>query len=314
MGKSVEMPEFSFAVDISRCAGLLARRIRGELGLMRLTKQDMSPVTVADFALQAVVAESLARVFPNDKLVAEESTRELQKSPDVLQAVTHFVSTVVPGADAGSVRDFIDRGCGEPAGRFWVLDPIDGTKGYIRGDQYAMALALIEGGQVRVATLACPSLPADLRTDIVGNGVIAAAARGKGAWIAALEPGEEFRRLRVSDVFEPAEQTENLAGMLGVTAAPVRLDSQAKFVILAGGNAEVQLRLLSPDRPDYKEKIWDIAAGSLVTEEAGGRVTDLDGRALDFTAGRTLQRNRGILATNKKVHDAVLDAIVALRI
>jgi 3'(2'), 5'-bisphosphate nucleotidase len=70
--------------------------------------------------------------------------------------------------------------------------------------------------------------------------------------------------------------------------------------------------LLSAKKPDYREKIWDQAAGSLIVEEAGGWVTDLDGKPLDFTAGRTLADNRGILATNGHLHPAALEALRAI--
>ena len=90
------------------------------------------------------------------------------------------------------------------------------------------------------------------------------------------------------------------------------MDSQAKYAVLAAGEGDVLLRLLSASRPDYREKIWDQAAGSIVIKEAGGRITDLDGSALDFTHGRTLAKNRGILATNGHLHDAVLAGLRAI--
>jgi 3'(2'), 5'-bisphosphate nucleotidase len=89
----------------------------------------------------------------------------------------------------------------------------------------------------------------------------------------------------------------------------VRLDSQAKYAILAAGAGDLIFRLIFPKKPKYKEKIWDQAAGSLVVEEAGGKVTDLDGKPLDFTQGRTLAKNRGVLASNTYLHDAALQAI-----
>jgi 3'(2'), 5'-bisphosphate nucleotidase len=72
------------------------------------------------------------------------------------------------------------------------------------------------------------------------------------------------------------------------------------------------LRLLSPDQPDYKEKIWDQAAGSIILEEAGGKITDLDGKPLDFTCGRSLTHNRGILASNKALHSAALQTLLEI--
>jgi len=87
----------------------------------------------------------------------------------------------------------------------------------------------------------------------------------------------------------------------------VRVDSQAKYALLARGEASIYLRL--PTRKDYREKIWDHAAGMLIVQEAGGTVTDVDGKPLDFTAGRTLERNRGVIATGGKIHRAVVDAV-----
>ena len=87
------------------------------------------------------------------------------------------------------------------------------------------------------------------------------------------------------------------------------MDSMAKYAVLGAGNGELLVRLLSPKRPDYREKIWDQAAGSIIVEEAGGRITDLAGRPLDFTQGRTLANNRGILTSNGRLHEAALEAV-----
>jgi 3'(2'), 5'-bisphosphate nucleotidase len=161
-----------------------------------------------------------------------------------------------------------------------------------------------------------------------GPGSLAAAVRGEGAWVASLErEAGEFSRLHVSGRSDPAQarllrsfesghtnvsQIDQFADALGVQAEPVRMDSQAKYAVLAAGSGELYLRLLSPRQPDYREKIWDQAAGSLLVEEAGGQVTDLHGRALDFTAGRTLANNRGILASNLQLHAAALQALRAV--
>lgn len=106
-------------------------------------------------------------------------------------------------------------------------------------------------------------------------------------------------------------QIDQVAATLGVQIEPVRMDSQAKYALLAAGQGEIYLRLLSSRQPDYREKIWDQAAGSLLVEEAGGVVTDLDGKPLDFTAGRMLVNNRGICATNNLLHPLVIQALHA---
>jgi 3'(2'), 5'-bisphosphate nucleotidase len=108
------------------------------------------------------------------------------------------------------------------------------------------------------------------------------------------------------------DEIGRLAESLGIAAPPVPLDSQAKYAVLAAGAGDVLLRLISPKAPDYKEKIWDQAAGSLVITEGGGRITDLDGRALDFSHGRMLATNRGVLATNGPLHEALLAGLRAI--
>jgi 3'(2'), 5'-bisphosphate nucleotidase len=94
---------------------------------------------------------------------------------------------------------------------------------------------------------------------------------------------------------------------LGITAAPLRLDSQAKYAVVARGEADVYLRL--PTRADYREKVWDHAAGVLIVEEAVGRVTDINGLPLDFSQGRELAANRGVIVTNGRLHERVLAAL-----
>jgi 3'(2'), 5'-bisphosphate nucleotidase len=80
--------------------------------------------------------------------------------------------------------------------------------------------------------------------------------------------------------------------------------------MVANGNAEIYLRLPRPGT-DYTERIWDHAAGSLVVEAAGGTVTDMHGRPLDFTHGPLLEENEGVVATNGPVHDDVIAALEA---
>jgi 3'(2'), 5'-bisphosphate nucleotidase len=209
------------------------------------------------------------------------------------------------------------------------LDPIDGTKGFLRGDQYAIALALILSGKVQVGVLGCPNLVEGHRSQMGGEGSLLVAVRGEGAWWASLmDETAAIKPVRVSDRDGAAEarllrsfesghtnvsQVDLFADALGVQAEPVRMDSQAKYAVLAAGYGEIYLRLLSPKQPDYREKIWDQAAGSLIVEEAGGRVTDLQGRPLDFSRGRTLANNRGVLATNGRLHEAALQGLKAIQ-
>lgn len=322
--------EVRFVIQAVRRAAKLVEVVQREMVTPALTKDDRSPVTVADYASQALVSRMLLESFPEDPLVAEEDAGVLRSSEasDSLERVANFVHRYFPQATPDEVNEWIDRGSAATADRFWTLDPIDGTKGFLRGDQYAVALALLVDGEVRVAGLGCPNLSGGYRPDPGGPGSLLVAARGQGAWTITLEeaPFQEadFQRLQVSDREDPtqarllrsyvAEHTnvdkvDDLADLLGVSVEPVRMDSQAKYAVLAAGQGELYLRLLSPKKPDYREKIWDQAAGSLLAQEAGGRVTDLRGEALDFTQGRTLARNRGVLASNGLLHEAALEAL-----
>ena len=318
-----------FALKAVHLAAGLAAEIQGEMVTEALTKDDRSPVTVADFAAQAVVGYLLDKTFPGELLVGEEQSDVLRapEERDRLEQVAGFFSRVVPGSTPEQVCNYIDRGVDEPGRKYWTLDPIDGTKGFLRRAQYATALAYVEDGQVQLGVLGCPNISPDLQESSPGKGCLLIARRGGGSWIAKLadfDRPERFTRLTVSQRTNPTQarllrsfesghtntdQIDAFQQELGGKADPVRMDSQVKYALLASGEGEIYLRLLSPTRMDYKEKIWDQAAGSIIVEEAGGTVTDLDGAPLDFSQGRTLAGNRGICASNGIFHDRALDAL-----
>jgi 3'(2'), 5'-bisphosphate nucleotidase len=210
---------------------------------------------------------------------------------------------------------------GGGTGRFWTVDPIDGTKGFLRGEQYAVALALIDAGQVVLGVLGCPNLPCPGLSVPGPAGCLVIAERGRGAQLLSMS-GEFSSTACVADTRDPAEavfcesvesahtahgDAARVAAAMGVRTAPVRMDSQCKYTAVARGDASIYLRL--PTSSAYREKIWDHAAGALIVEEAGGQVTDVTGRALDFSLGRTLQGNLGVVATNRCLHDPVMAAI-----
>ena len=103
------------------------------------------------------------------------------------------------------------------------------------------------------------------------------------------------------------DDSARITELLGIVAEPYRIDSQCKYAAVARGDASIYLRL--PTRADYREKIWDHAAGKYVVEQAGGRVTDVTGAPLDFSHGRRLERNLGVIATDGRFHDEVVAAV-----
>lgn len=307
----------SAVADACRLAVAVGEAMTGD---HRADKEDRSPVTVADFGVQAVVHACLRAAFPGDAIVAEEDSGELLRAGNeaLVQAVLAHVARIRPGLSQTDVLRLIDHGdhAGGATGRFWSLDPVDGTKGFLRGDQYAVALALIEDGRPVLGVLGCPRLD---------GGSIFAAAVGRGAFRLSGE-GREARRVAVSKRRAPTEAvfcesfesghsahgvSARVTQALGTRATPRRLDSQAKYAVVATGDADVYLRL--PTKKGYEEKIWDHAAGVVVVEQAGGRVTDTEGRPLDFSLGRTLSANRGVVATNGPFHEIVVSAVAAAR-
>lgn len=307
------------AVRAVRDAAAVCRAVRAALGPeLAATKADRSPVTVADYASQALISLALAEAFPDDAIVGEESSGGLTADvpAELVRAVVAQVRSIRPEVDLESICWALDR-CGEPggpAGRHWALDPVDGTKGFLRNQQYAVALALIEDGVVRLGVLACPNLSAAASAAGAPIGTLFVAESGRGAQqlgLAADAPGRPvqvsrasgFRGARYTESFEAGHSSQGVASAiatrLGITAAPLRMDSQAKYGLVARGEVELYLRL---PHGDYVEQVWDHAAGSLIVEEAGGRVSDFTGAPLDFTTGRRLERNRGVVAAPAALH------------
>lgn len=312
--------EKQVAIDAAIAAAKLCQQVRQAIPAA-MEKTDKSPVTVADYGSQALICKAIGDIFPNDPIVAEEDAADLS-TPEMapqLAKVTDYVKELVPEATPDNVKSWIDRGNGEVAPRYWTLDPIDGTKGFLRQDQYAVALALVESGQVKVGVLACPAMPLENGE----SGVLYVAVRGEGSYMAPLAGGD-LQPIRVADTEDAAnlrfvESVESghgdqsrqsaVAQAVGITAESLRMDSQAKYGAVASGQAVLYLRLPSPKSPNYREKIWDHAAGTIVVEEAGGRITDMHGKPLDFSIGAKFVNNQGVVVSNGAIHDKVLEAL-----
>ncbi|KAJ0267124.1 PAP-specific phosphatase HAL2-like [Hirschfeldia incana] len=357
--------EMETAVRVVHLASSLCVKVQEKLRLPSSTnggghiksKDDDSPVTVADWGVQAIVSWVLAEVFgtQNLSIVAEEDAESLSKSESLalLKAVSNAVNEALseapkyglPKPDKPLGSDEILKAIGRcnstggPKGRHWVLDPVDGTLGFVRGDQYAVALALIEDGKVLLGVLGCPNYPVKKEglsngcnqsgDGSVSKGCVMYAKRGSGqAWMQPLIPGgypESATLLKASTVddpvlatvCEPVERansnhlfTAGLTNSMGVRKQPMRVYSMVKYAAIACGDAEVFMKFA---QSSYKEKIWDHAAGVVIVEEAGGVVTDAGGRKLDFSRGVYLEGlDRGIIAcSNQVLHDKIIGAVYA---
>ncbi|KAJ9133089.1 3'-phosphoadenosine 5'-phosphatase isoform B [Pleurostoma richardsiae] len=329
-------------------AAILTKRVFHEKAKGTVSKDDKSPVTIGDFGAQALIISALQANFPDDEIVAEEEAEKLKTDAHLKETIWDLVKSTKlddPAAEAllgGPIKDadimlaLIDKGNskGGAKGRIWAIDPIDGTKGFLRGGQYAVCLALMVDGDVKVGVLGCPNLPVDdaapLTADIganqtdEGRGVIFSAVHGQGATSRPLGTGAltESKPISMKPIKEMSSATfcesveaghssqgeaAQIAQKLGITNPSVRMDSQAKYGSIARGAGDIYLRL--PVSNSYVEKIWDHAAGDLIVREAGGQVTDIHGKRLDFTLGRTLSSNKGVIAAPAAVHDQVIKAV-----
>lgn len=326
----------SAAEEAVALASLVCRRVQAELDRVRaITKDDKSPVTVADFASQAVVSRTLTRRLGHVVLVGEESSSFLRDPAHAahLEAAVEAARAAWPEVTGSALLDAIDHGGTRdvPASRtFWTLDPVDGTKGFLRGQQYAVALAFIESGHPVLGVLGCPNLPRDAGAGFDTpdpDGTILSAVRGLGAFerpcTAAISsartpvkhaPLPEGSPVRACESAEAAHSDHSsvtaIMNALGPAGAPARLDSQCKYAVVARGQADIYLRM--PSKKLYIEKIWDHAAGAIIAQEAGCTVSDVRGRPLDFSRGSELTENRGIVVAPPGLHRRAVEVIARL--
>ena len=340
------MPDYASLLEAARIAVteacLVCREVQASLDDVRaITKDDKSPVTVADFASQAIVANVLRERLGGVTLVAEEASaflREEEHAPH-LDAALAAAREVWDDATAEELLDAIDVGAGDTRHHgFWTLDPIDGTKGFLRRQQYAIALAYVEAGVPVLGVLGCPNLPRDMSAPLDepdDHGTIYFGIRNEGVYEGLMSEagrredpirmtrldhaeGEEIAvTASVEKAHSNVSDTDRVLDLLReehgeVVGEPVRLDSQCKYAVVARGQADAYMRM--PTKPGYVERIWDHAAGSLIASECGVAVSDIHGAELDFSHGRGLEKNKGIICAPPRLHGEIIAAIEALGI
>lgn len=318
--------ELETAKTIARVAAGICQNIQAEL-VTSQKKDGREPVTIADYASQTVIGNALAENFPEDGVLSEERSEEfmLLLNDDQRALVQRFVTDAVGGyVFEEQVCAWLDFGKQkQEAERLWVVDPIDGTKGFLRRQHYCVAISLMISGVPVLGVLASPGFYSDEANPPDDPGALIYAKQGSGAFIEPLSGGPRTP-IQVSKITDPLEATlltsfesghtdtsffDNVAKALGRGPdAPKRgLDSQDKYGMVASGMGDAYLRIVP--EPDFREKLWDHAAGYAIVTEAGGRMTDIHGQPIDWTAGTRMIRNRGVLVTNRYLHDDLLAAI-----
>jgi 3'(2'), 5'-bisphosphate nucleotidase len=289
-------------------------------------KADATPVTAADMALQAVLADGLQAAYGAIPVVGEESTAVFAPSESergggsggvALRTRVEDLARLARPALSGRLLDeAIDRGCGDGMSREqWIIDPIDGTRGYLRGQQYCVCLALVRDGVPVFGVAGCPRLGE--------RGWMIAAVRGGGAALWRLDDlggtprtpraGEPDRGTLVACESPGATdraraRLRRMGELVGGPMIVRPMESQCKFVLVATGEADLAIRLASYDPARNRDMVWDYAGAVVFAEESGARMTDCDGNPLRFGAGRLIDRNRGILCAPNWLHDRAVDA------
>ena len=284
------------------------------------SKGDASPVTAADLALQAFLVEGLRERGGDLEVVGEESTSVFAGAGgEQLRERVHQLATVArPGRGASWVDSAIDAGGADgTSSHHWIIDPIDGTRGYLRNQQYCVCLALVRDGEPVLGLAGCPRLGP--------RGWLMVAARGAGTHLWDLgnlaagprqarggtTPRTSLIACESSDASDRARaRLRRIGELLGVSLSARPMESQCKFVLVAAGEADLAIRLPSKDPAKNRDMVWDYAGAVVFAEEAGAAMSDCDGRRLRFGRGRAIDGNRGILCSASWLHD---DAVAACR-
>jgi 3'(2'), 5'-bisphosphate nucleotidase len=326
-------------------ASVLAKRVQSAVNKGELSKTDSTPVTIADFAAQAILISAIHHAFPEDKLIGEEDADALRKDKNLQQRVWELVSStrladaesetmLASPASVEEMLEFIDlggRGTGGRKGRVWMMDPIDGTDSFLLGQQYAVALALVEDGEEKVGVLGYPNLRLEtgrvneMSVDEKGLGLMLSAVKGEGAVMrpmgtGSLQAARPIERSKVKELKDlnfvdcatseslDLEKHRQVAEIIGASWPGTDLwSSQVRYGALIVGGGDVMLRIHR--RKDKVCSVWDHAGGQLIFREVGGKITDLDGKEIEFGTGRNLDVNMGMVAAREWVHARILQIV-----
>ncbi|KAJ6829337.1 putative PAP-specific phosphatase, mitochondrial isoform X4 [Iris pallida] len=315
-----------------------------------IEKKDQTPVTIADFGVQALISLELKKLFPSVPLVAEEDSAFLRSScrgspnnegyvgnflvDSVVSAVADRASSCDGTLSSDDVLEAIDRGgkdavsFGSMPATYWVLDPIDGTRGFLKGDYalYVVGLALVVNGRIALGVMGCPNWKEDNfstngadNVDISGSGIIMVSHMGCGTWTRRFH-GHDDNRIRIQDIWErcfvdscrvvheaqfciPESQTwESLplsACYSSKTDTGEIKDEQRISLIATCCGSLCKYMMVASGRASVfilrvrsqrLIKVWDHAVGVVCVHEAGGKVTDWSGNPLNLAEDQAERR------------------------
>lgn len=260
-------PRVSALEVLARQAGdAILGYYRGAAEVGTRKKADASPVTEADLAAHRVIVPALMKMLPGVPVISEESV-------DDVDAV-------------GIVRD---------AARYWLVDPLDGTRDFLsKSDDFTVNIALVESGKV---VLSCVFAPARGRMFLAERGK---GATGDGKALHVARADVSMLRFLVSRHHAGGEAARIAAVFPGAMFFPT--GSALKYCLIAEGTADVALRRTPTS-------LWDTAAAQLVLEEAGGLFLDRNAAPFSYRA-RALENPAFIAIGDRSLDHAALRAIL----
>jgi len=280
-----------------------------QTGVSFIKPGDSTPVTAGDFAIQGLVSSALRAQFPDDRFMGEEDAADLRADDDLCALALRLAGDFGGDTDKEAFLTAVDNGLEPPRGageRVWVLDPIDGTKGFMTGQGYTIGLALVDAkGQALVGVMGVP--PEEEAPPIM------AAVRGHGLrWFTAEGSAPvEYKPVKpqwagksVSEQNPPwlisPQKSADVCLPFGADHKPsvVCCGAMIKYYQVAAGRYAGFIQ--------YEEelKAWDHACGLICVDEAGGKATDSEGDAVLFD-GRSFSVKGGIVCASQWASDDV---------
>jgi 3'(2'), 5'-bisphosphate nucleotidase len=263
--------ELAVATRLARQAGERIRALHRS-GLAVDRKEDDSPVTEADRAADAIIRGGLGAAFPDDGMLSEET-------PDDGSRFRHE--------------------------RVWMIDPLDGTKDFVRGQSgFAVMIGLVSGEAPALGVVYQP----------IGDKLYHA-ARGQGAWLSVA--GGAAQRLTVSAITDPAEirmvaSKSHRSKTIDRVREKLGINDELNI-----GSVGLKLGLIAEAERDLyvnpagHSKLWDACGPEAILSEAGGKLTDAHGAPLRYR-GQELGNRRGLIASNGHLHAAVVARLAEL--
>ncbi|CAH2071693.1 unnamed protein product, partial [Thlaspi arvense] len=304
-----------------------------------LEKNDQTPVTIADFGVQALVSLELSKLFPSIPLVAEEDSLFLRENNLVGSVVSEVNAKASIGDNQLSdadVLEAIDRG-GKDAYTsidvLQVLDPIDGTRGFLKGDDalYVVGLALVVDNEIVLGVMGCPNWPGDssdgstgtLMLSHIGCGTWTKSLQASGDWTRrfvdacglvnkarfCIQESQSWESLPLSASFNATTDSNDIHSD-EILLLPTCCGSLCKYLMVASGRASVFLLRIRTQRTI---KSWDHAVGIICVNEAGGKVTDWEGDEINLEEDQSERRiifpAGGVVVSNGSLHHQILEMI-----